>query len=113
LKDYGNNRVKREVLAFLGTHPNTKFTRYVICRALECSKLEMDEALSDLADARLVENHMNNGLTLYSLTTNKEKRRPVLELLALDRHEWQLIFNRIELKKTPTNHAGLHDKEEK
>ncbi len=51
LKDYGNNRVKRKVLAFLGTHPNTKFTRYVICRALECSKLEMGEALSDLANA--------------------------------------------------------------
>jgi len=26
---------------------------------------------------------------------------------------WQLIFNRIGLKKTPTNHAGLHDKEGK
>ena len=68
LEEHGDNRVKREILSFLGRHPNTRFARYVICRALDYGKLEVDRALSALVEESLVDNHASNGLTLYSLT---------------------------------------------
>lgn len=99
LEEHGDNRVKREILSFLGRHPNTRFARYVICRALDYGKLEVDRALSTLVDERLVDNQANNGLTLYSLTTREEKRQPVLELAALGWDRWQLMLRRIESKE--------------
>ncbi len=101
LEEHGNNRVKREILAFLGRHPNTKFTRYVLCYALDCGKLEVDRTLRALVDARLVDNHTNHGLTLYSLTRDEDKRRPVLELAALSWDQWRLMLRRIERSGKP------------
>ena len=99
LEQHGNDRVQRELLAFLGRHPNAKFARFVICRALDYGKLEVDSALRALLDAGLVDNNANNGLTLYSLTTNEEKRRPVLELAALGWDRWQFMLKRLECKE--------------
>jgi hypothetical protein len=99
LEEHGDNQVKRDLLAFLGRHPNAKFARYIICRVLDYGKLEVGRALRALVDARIVDDHTNNGLTLYSLTTDEEKRRPVLELAALGWDQWQFMLKRIELKK--------------
>jgi len=96
LEEYGNNRVKRELLSFWGRHPEAKFSRYAICFALDCGKLEVEKALRAMVDGGLVDNHTNNGLTLYSLTKNEEKRRPVLELAALDWDQWNTMIKRIE-----------------
>jgi len=96
LEEHGNSRVKRELLAFWGRHPNAKFSRYAICFALDCGKLEANSALRALVDAGLVDNHTNNGLTLYSLTENEEKRRLVLELAVLDWDQWNTMIKRME-----------------
>jgi hypothetical protein len=96
LEEHGNNRVKRELLEFWGLHPDAKFSRYAICFALDCGKLEADRALRDMVDAGLVDNHANNGLPLYSLTRNEEKRQPVLELAALSWNQWNILTKRIE-----------------
>ena len=96
LEQHGNNRVKRELLAFWGMHPNAKFGRRAICYALDCSKLEAERALRALVNAGLVDTHMNNGLTLYSLTRNEAKRRAVLELATLGWDQRQLMLKRIE-----------------
>ena len=98
LEEYGNNRVKREVLFFWGCHPNAKFTRHIICYALDCSKLEVDRELRALVKAELVDIHILNGVTFYSLTANEERRRPVLELAALDWNQRQLMLKRIKLE---------------
>ncbi|MBI3040346.1 MAG: hypothetical protein HYY80_01605, partial [Chloroflexi bacterium] len=42
LEEYGDNRVKRELVFFWGCHPNAKFARNAIYYALDCAKLEMD-----------------------------------------------------------------------
>ena len=96
LEEHGNSRVKRELLDFWGRHPNAKFSRHAICFALDCGKLEANKALRALVDAGLVDNHTNNGLTLYSLTENEEKRRLVLELAALDWDQWDTLIKRVE-----------------
>jgi hypothetical protein len=96
LEEYGNNREKSQLLAFWGMHPNARFTRYVICYGLDLSKLEADIALRALVDAGVVDTHKHNGLTLYSLTKNEEKRQLVMELAALEWGQWQLMLRRIE-----------------
>jgi hypothetical protein len=98
LEEHGNNRVKRELLAFLGRHPNARFTRYVMCYALDCGKLEVERALRALIEAELVDMHGDDSLTLYSLTRNEEKRQPVLELASLGWDQWQLMIRLIERK---------------
>ena len=99
LEEHGDNRVKRELLIFWGNHPNAKFARNAICYGLDCSKLEVDRALRALVKAGLVEVHiLNNDATFYSLTTNEERRHPVLELAALEWHPLRLMLKRIEQK---------------
>ena len=71
--------VKKELFLFWGMHPNTKFSRNTISYALDYNKIELDSTLKDMVEAGFVEAHIQNGETLYSLTTNEEVRRPILE----------------------------------
>jgi len=98
LKEHGNNRMKRQLLAFLGRHPNAKFSRRVICCALDCSKLEAEGALRAMVEEGLLDEHTNNSVTLYSLTKNEGKSRLVLELASLSWEQRQLMLRRIEHK---------------
>jgi len=107
LEQHENNRVKRELLAFWGIHPNAKFGRRAICYALDCGKLEADRALRALVEAGLIDTHMNNGLTLYSLTRDEAKRRMVLELATLDWDQRQLMLKRIERRDKSTEPGML------
>ena len=96
LEEHGDNQVKRRLLLFWSCHPNAKFARNAISYALDSSKLEVDKALRVLVEVGLVDTHIINGVTFYSLTANEERRRPVLELLALGWDQWHLMLNRLE-----------------
>jgi hypothetical protein len=96
LAEYGNNWVKRELLLFWGLHPNAKFNRLAICYAVDCRQLYAKVALRDMVEAGLVDIYVNNGETLYSLTQNELRRRPVLELAALGWDQWQLMLKQLE-----------------
>ena len=90
LEKYAGNRLKTELLAFWGRHPNAKFTRSAISCALDCKKSDMDTALKDLVGTEMVDRCMHNGVTFYSLTANDERRRAVIELASLnywERHQ--------------------------
>ena len=60
LEEHGDNRAKRRLLFFWGSHPDGKFARYTICYALDCNKLEVDRALRVLVEAGLVDTYMHN-----------------------------------------------------
>jgi hypothetical protein len=75
----GSNRLKREVMLFWGMHPNGKFDRATICYALDYNNLDIDRELVALVQAGLVDIEIHDGVPLYSLTTNEEKRRPIVE----------------------------------
>ena len=96
LEEHGNNRVKRELLLFLGMHPYAKFSRSTICYAVDSNKLDMKMALRDMVEAKLLDTHIYNGVTLYSLTTNEDIRRLLLALAALGWDRWQLMLRRAE-----------------
>jgi hypothetical protein len=96
LREHGNNRVKRELLLFWGMHPRAKFNKFTICYAIDSSKLDMTRALKDMIAEGLVETHAGNIEPLYSLTTDEERRRPVLELAAIGWDGYQLMLKRME-----------------
>jgi hypothetical protein len=96
LEEHGGNRVKRKLLFFWGSHPDSKFSRYTICYAVDSSKLAVDRALGEMVKTGLVDTHILNDTMFYSLTMNNEKRRLALELGALDWDQWQLMLNRLE-----------------
>ncbi len=83
LKKYGDNQVKRELLYFWGRHSEAHFSSNVICRVLDCSKSKTEHLLQEMVEEGLLDNYVANNVTLYSLTTNQEKRRPIMELTAL------------------------------
>ncbi len=85
LEEHGDNRVKRELLLFWGMHPNARFDRKVICYALDYSKLDTEGALRAMVEEELLDKHICNGVTLYSLTRNEERRQ---QLLALSTFGW-------------------------
>ena len=89
LEEHGNDRIKRGLLSFWGMHPNARFDISIICYAVDCHKLDAERALKAMVEDGLLDKYMHNGVTLYSLTTNQERRRPVLELTTLPRNRWQ------------------------
>jgi len=96
LEKHGGNRAKTELLAFWSRHPNAKFSRLVLSHALDQTKLDTDRALKDMVESGLVDTYTRNSVTLFSLTTNEEIRRPVLEMAALDWNQWQLVLKHVE-----------------
>ena len=60
-------------------HHSAKFSKPIIKYGLDCNKRELEIVLQAMVEAGLVETHFQNGVTLYSLTTNEEKRRTILE----------------------------------
>ena len=85
LETHGNSRVKRELLLFWGKHPNTNFTKFALCYAVDCSGLQAEDALAVQMEAGLVEMSTNeHGLTLYSLTSNEDLRQRVIQIAEID-----------------------------
>jgi DNA-binding IclR family transcriptional regulator len=88
LQENWDNRVKNELLLFWGMHPNAKFAMSTICHALDCSKLDVERALKALAKAGLLDTDVHNDVTLFSLSTDEERRRPVVEYAAPGHNWW-------------------------
>jgi len=74
-----DNLVKRDLYLFWGMHPNAKFSRPVISYVMDCNKKELDVVLQAMVEAGIVEMQVQNGMTLYSLTTNEGIRKTILE----------------------------------
>jgi len=81
-----DSRVSREFLVFWSMHPNAKFNKAAIRYALDFTKLEIEMALATLVETGLVDQHVSNGVTLYSLTTNEEKRKPIIAYTTHSHH---------------------------
>jgi len=100
LEEFGNNQVKRALLFFWGRHSKARFSSNVICNILDCSKLEAERVLKAMVKEGLLENHISDNIKLYSLTTNEDKRRPILELAALDWDQQNNIIRHLRLRNT-------------
>lgn len=87
-QENGDNRVKKELLLFWGMHPNAELARSTICYALDCSKLDVERALKALAKAGLVDTDVHKDVTFFSLSTDEERRRLVVECAAPGHNWW-------------------------
>lgn len=95
LEQYAGDRLKMEMLAFWGRHPDAKFAGGAISCALDCKRSAMDRALKDMVVTGLVDTCTHNGVPFYSLTTNEEKRRVALHLAALGWDQRSLMAGRV------------------
>ncbi|MFC1924707.1 hypothetical protein ACFLXA_05035 [Chloroflexota bacterium] len=79
--NHTGTRLKSDLLFFWSRYPHAKFTSGVIAGALDCSrKVDVEEALNALVTAEITEKHTKQGLPFYCLTTDPEKREPILRL---------------------------------
>ena len=93
LQKYGDNRVKRELLLFWGKHPNATFAKFALCYAVDCSGLQVEQALKEHTEAGIVEKYPNErGLCFYSLTSDEAKRQQVIQLADFDWSQWNFML---------------------
>ena len=104
LREHTDDQVQRQVLLFWAMHPNTKFSRLAIRCAVDCGKLDVDRALRALVVAGLLIKHADNGLTLYSLTTDEKRQQLIMEMATLGWDRWQLILRRMEQGESLSEH---------
>lgn len=88
LDKYGNTREKRELLLFFGSNPNAKFSKLAIFYALDCNRLKFNRALGVMVEQGILDMYLQNDMPLYSLTTNNEIRRNVVELADVSLDRW-------------------------
>ena len=103
LQKFGDNWVKRELLLFWIMHPNTRFSRKAIGYSLTSSNLDLEGTLRTMVDEGLIDRHISNGVTLYSLTSNKERRQLIMKLADLGWHRWQPMLTGHRLTSTMVN----------
>ena len=83
INKHANTQLKTDLLFFWNRYPYAKFTAGVIAHAVSCvRKADVEEALENLATDELIEKHTQQGQLFYCLTTDPEKREPVLKLSA-------------------------------
>lgn len=81
--NHAGTQLKSDLLYFWSRYPNAKFTLGVIAGALDrARKVDVEEALDALVTAEITEKHTQRGLPFYCLTTDPEKREPILRLSA-------------------------------
>jgi hypothetical protein len=93
LQKYGDSWVKRELLLFWIMHPNTRFSRKAIGYSLTSNNLDVEGSLKIMVEEGLIDESVSNGVTLYSLTLNEERRRLILELANLGWNRWQYMLS--------------------
>jgi hypothetical protein len=73
------NRLKRDLMLFWGLHHNGKFDERTIGYALDYDTLDIERELQALVESGIIDKNIEEGVTLYSLTLDEEKRRPIVE----------------------------------
>jgi hypothetical protein len=95
IKDFGDDLCSLELLLFFGRHPNARFNRTAVLRALTARRFDTAIALKCLIDRKLVITYFENGITLYALTKEEPAYSIVAELKGIDRLQWQSLIGQI------------------
>jgi hypothetical protein len=103
LKTNGGTRAKQEVLLFWALHPNARFSKLAVLSAVECSRIDVERALTDMVNDKLVDTHCYNGLVTYSLTCNEDIRRMMALFGTLDWSQRRIIFDHTRLVPSTCN----------
>lgn len=89
INNHADTQLKMDILFFWNKHPNAKFSLGAIARSLDCARrVDIEEALEALVSAEFLEKHMQQGLPFYCLSTDSQKRGPILGLSACGVGGW-------------------------
>lgn len=90
VQDHVDSYLGLHLLRFWSKHPNAKFDFGALTCALNgTQRNDLQQALIALHRKGVVETCYRNGATFYSLTTEPQKRVPILRLSALGWHGQQ------------------------
>lgn len=85
------------LLRFWGRHPRAKLSLYTIAGALGTARTNLRQAIATLAaEGILKEQHNRNGLTTYSLNSDRETQNYIEELANLDWGEIRILEKQLE-----------------
>ncbi len=87
-----------ELLRFLGKHPHTRFSRLARSHVLNDRKVSTERALRYLVDKEVVKAQGENGIRVFSLTTEEPVRSWALDLGRLDYARWNGLLRQITLE---------------
>jgi len=82
------------LLRFFAAHPNGRFSKLAIIHAIdeECNRLEMDRALEEMVEEKIIDITRDNGNNFYMLTKEEVLRRLVLNMALFEWRDWQLVL---------------------
>jgi hypothetical protein len=89
-----NRRCCLGLLRFFAAHPDAKFNKLAVIHAIDddCTGWEIEQALEEMKEERILEVSHENGTIYYILTKEEALRRLVLNMAIFDSRDWQLVL---------------------
>jgi hypothetical protein len=97
MKKLISNHCSLELLRFFVEHPNGRFSKLAILHAIDedDSRLEVERALSQLAEEGILKTFIDNNISFYILTRDEPMRSLVLNMALFNWREWQLLLEHV------------------
>lgn len=95
LGKYVAEPLEMELLAFWGRHLEQGLPRDVLAYAVQCSKGDVEKALSGMTEAGLIYSRIENGTVLYCISPDDALRRLLLEVASLGWERRRNIVRRL------------------
>jgi predicted YcjX-like family ATPase len=94
MKKLVSNRSCLGLLRFFAAHPNGRFSKLAIVHAVddECTRWEMEQALEEMVEEKILDVNKDTGTVFYMLTREEALRRLVLNMAIFDWRDWQLVL---------------------
>ncbi len=88
------NRCCLGLLRFFAAHPNGRFSKLAVIHAVDddCTGWEMEQALEEMVEERILDVNRDNRITFYMLTQEEALRRLVLNMATFEWRDWQLVL---------------------
>jgi hypothetical protein len=97
MKKFVGNRCCLGLLRFFAIHPNGRFSKLAVVHAIDeaGSRLEVERALTQMAEEGILRTASENNNTFYMLTKEETLRRVILNMALLDWRDWQLVLEHV------------------
>jgi hypothetical protein len=95
IQKYADTEVKVKLLLSCGRYPDAKLGQSVIANVPDHGRLDVEQALHSLVNSGVLNMHVQNTVPFYSLTSDQQRRSPVMTLAAYNWHQRQALLNRV------------------
>ena len=97
LKENSHTNLELQLIRFWARHPRAKLSLYTIASALDTAKFNLREAISSLVTKNiLLEQHNNNDLITYSLSSDWDIREFFEEISQMDWNQLKVLEHQLE-----------------